>query len=220
VIVKNTEKDLVKQAQNLSPLDAPAVSFNKETKTSVPQEITQVDATNPGKNVIKTNDFVTDMFNRIMSNMPIMNSNFDIVKNMIYGISSPSISDEDLNLGVTQNTSTAKADITEMIMNRSSIPKTNTKRMTKDDFTKISSKLKEEMQKTKDTPIEVEGFMNISEEITDLIAKVMIQRNLAGKMTRADWTMLGKSLSGSATKSAGGDDGAFNNGQTQSYSSP
>ena len=172
--------------------------------------MTSIDGSNEK---VQTKDFASDMFNKIMSNMPNLGSGIDLISNMLDSVRAPNISDSSL----FETFNIADYNPLNMFSSNTTIPKTTEKKVTKEEMEAVKKIILGAKKDLEEKNIEVEGSMILNEKHIELLGAALIKKNLVGMMTHPNLTQGVKALKGTAIKDATGNEGAHNDSPSPSY---
>jgi len=168
--------------------------------------LTTTDTTNPTAPVnIATNDLISDMFTNRMKGMSLLNSNLDIMKNLLSGVQQPSVSESSMSNVESLNVASYNAD--SIYSENTSISIERERRMTKEEASQFKDKLMKTKESVAASELQVDSNVLIDTSLITTLMKKMAGLGLVNELTKNENThgvmRLGASALDSATFNTG-----------------
>ena len=163
--------------------------------------LTTTDATNPSQPVNQaTNDLISDMFMNRMKGMSLLNSNFDIMKNLLSSVQYPTATES--SMSNVEELNVASYNAGSMYSESSNITIERERRMTKEEAAQFKEKLMKTKEKVAASELEVDSNVILDTGIITTLMKKMAGLGLVNELTKNENTQGVMRLSAASLDSA------------------
>ncbi len=193
-------------------------SDKEELKNTIlpAKPLTVTDATEPSEPVNKaSNDLISDMFANRMKGMSLLNSNFDIMKNLLEGVVQPSISDTDISN--VEEINMASYNVGGLYSQNTTIPIQRENKITKEEVAQFKQKLLKTKENIETNDLAVDSNVIIDTDVIMTLMKKMAGMGLVNELTKNENTQGVMRLSASALDSATFNPGYYSSTMKETY---
>lgn len=155
------------------------------------------------------------MFANRMKGMSLLNSNFDIMKNLLEGVVQPSISDTDISN--VEEINMASYNVGGLYSQNTTIPIQRENKITKEEVAQFKQKLLKTKENIETNDLAVDSNVIIDTDVIMTLMKKMAGMGLVNELTKNENTQGVMRLSASALDSATFNPGYYSSTMKETY---